>query len=72
MLEVISSPILTRKLFKVTNTLLVENKSLKVPLFENRLPLPTDGGIAGADARFRGLEPIILCYHVEDHQADLG
>jgi hypothetical protein len=72
MFEVISSPILTRKLFKVIDTLLIKNKSLKIPLFENWLPLPTNGGIAGADVRFRGLESIILCYHVENHRADLG
>ena len=69
--EVISSLSGTHKLFKVRYALLVENKSLKVPLFEDRLPLPADAGIAGSGVRF-GFEPVILCYHFEDHRANLS
>jgi hypothetical protein len=58
-------------LFKVRYALLVENKSLKVPLFEDRLPLPADAGIAGEGVLF-GFEPVILYYHFEDHRANLS
>ncbi len=69
--EVISSLLGTHNLFKVRYALLVENKSMKVPLFEDRLPLPADTGITGTGVLF-GFEPIILCYHFEDHRADLS
>jgi len=69
--EIISSLSGTQNLFKVRYALLVENKPLKVPLFEDRLPLPADTGIARSGVLF-GFEPIILCYHLEDHRADLS
>jgi hypothetical protein len=69
--EVISSFSGTHKLFKVRYALLVKNKSLKVPLFEDRLPLPADAGIVCEGVLF-GFEPVILCYHFEDHRADLS
>ncbi len=70
-LEAISSLFGTHNLFKVRYALLVENKSLEVPLFEDRLPLPADSGIAGEGVVFR-FEPVILCYHFEDHRANLS
>lgn len=70
MLKVISSVFGIHKSFKVGYTLLVESKSPKVPLFEDRLPLLADTRITGAGIRFR-VEVVILRDQVEDHQTNL-
>ncbi len=44
---------------------------LKVPLFEDRLSLLTDTGIAGEGVR-SGCKPVILSFQFEDRRADLN